>query len=424
MSMSEMEGFLAVVMNMGVIQVPDITSYWSTNWLSAIPFFGRMFSRERFEQIFWMLHVSHCDPDLPEKRIDKVKMDLELLITNFKKSFSPKRNLAVDETMVGFRGRFGPKQYMPNKPTKYGIKAFTLADSEQGYVLDILVYTGGDTLDATSSEHSALPQPARVVLHLLRDYLDKGHRGFTDRYYTSIPLAQALADHSTGFTGTAMRNRVGLPEEVWSTSFRLRDDEVQAFRSDDLLVVGWRAAKKSPVVMVSTECSAASTEVVSRATGQLASKSLVVHEYNFSMNGVDKADQFTVYYFIRRSKKWWRKLFFWLFEVAVVNSYILYKLSTSSPSTHLQYRRSVIEALALRHLLNAPARLSGRPHVRPLVPTAGHADRLNQRPHFLGKRQPQQCVVCSVRSAAAETPQYVLLQDMQHPSRSVPGRLL
>ena len=99
MSISEMEGFLAVVMNMGVIQVPDITSYWSTNWLSAIPFFGRMFSRERFEQVFWMLHVSHCDPDLPEKRIDKVKMVLELLITNFKKSFSPKRNLAVDETI-------------------------------------------------------------------------------------------------------------------------------------------------------------------------------------------------------------------------------------------------------------------------------------------------------------------------------------
>ena len=154
------------------------------------------------------------------------------------------------------------------------------------------MYTGGDTLDATSSEHSALPQPARVVFHLLRDYLDKGHRVSTDRYYTSIPLAQALVDHSTGFTGTAMRNRVGLPEEIRSTSFRLRDDEVQAFRSDDLLVVGWCAAKKSPVVMVSTECSAASSEVVSRATGQLASKPVVVHEYNFSMNGVDKADQF------------------------------------------------------------------------------------------------------------------------------------
>jgi len=129
-----------------------------------------------------------------------------------------------------------------------------------------------------------------------------------------------------------MKNRVGLPDEIRDKNFRLRDDEVKAYRADDLLVVGWRAAKKKkPVIMVSTECSAASIDVQSRATKQLSSKPLVVHEYNFSMNGVDKADQYTVYYsFIRRSKKWWRKLFFWLLEVAVVNSYILYRICTPS----------------------------------------------------------------------------------------------
>ena len=176
-----MEALLAVVINMGLIQVPDIESYWSTNWISSIPFFSHLFARDRFEQIFWMLHVSHGDPGSEEKRIDKVKIVLDLLVANFKKCFAPERNLSVDETMVGFKGRFGPKQYMPDKPTKYGIKTFTLADSKQGYVLDILVYTGGDTLDCASAEHSSLPQPARVVLHLLRDYLDKGHRVFTDR---------------------------------------------------------------------------------------------------------------------------------------------------------------------------------------------------------------------------------------------------
>ena len=60
--------------------------------------------------------------------------------------YYPGRELAVDETMVGFRGRFAAKQYMPNKPTKWGIKCFTLADSANGYVLNVLVYTGRDTL--------------------------------------------------------------------------------------------------------------------------------------------------------------------------------------------------------------------------------------------------------------------------------------
>jgi len=38
-SYSEMEGFLAVVINMGLIQLPEIESYWSTNWITTVPFF-------------------------------------------------------------------------------------------------------------------------------------------------------------------------------------------------------------------------------------------------------------------------------------------------------------------------------------------------------------------------------------------------
>ena len=81
-----------------------------------------------------------------ERRVDKVKPFCDALITNFQANYQPSQNLAVDETMVGFRGRFGPKQYMPNKPNKYGVKAFTLASSEHGYMLNILLYTGADTL--------------------------------------------------------------------------------------------------------------------------------------------------------------------------------------------------------------------------------------------------------------------------------------
>ena len=102
---------------------------------------------------------------------------------------NPSPNLSVDETMVGFRGRFGAKQYITNKPTKDGVKAFTLVDSKNGYILKILLYTGGDTLDNSDSQQCHLPQPARIVLTLSNDYLDQGRTIFTDRYYTSIPLA-------------------------------------------------------------------------------------------------------------------------------------------------------------------------------------------------------------------------------------------
>ena len=92
-----------------------------------------------------------------------------------------------------FEGDLEPKQCIPNKQTKYGVKAFTLVDSKN---LDILLYTGGDTLDNSDSQQCHLPQPARIVLILSNDYLDQGRTIFTDRYYTSIPLATNLRDAS------------------------------------------------------------------------------------------------------------------------------------------------------------------------------------------------------------------------------------
>ena len=90
-------------------------------------------------------------------RIDKIKSLCDALINNFQANYLPGENLAVDETMVGFRGRFGPKQYMPNKPTKYGIKACTLASSDTGYLLNLLLYIGAETLANADPVNAALP---------------------------------------------------------------------------------------------------------------------------------------------------------------------------------------------------------------------------------------------------------------------------
>ena len=253
---------------------------------------------------------------------------------------------------------------MPNKPVKYGIKAFTLADGNHGYLLDALIYTGGDTLQEASSQYEDLPQPARVVLHLMEPYLDKGYHVYTDRYYTSIPLVQALLDRSTAFTGTAIRNRAALPDAIRTPS-RLGDNEVWAFCASRPLALEWRAPKKKKsLVMVTSECSACMTTVQLRRNQEEMEKPLVVGHYNHSMNGVDRADQHTVYYsFIRKSRKWWRKLFFLMIEVG---GYILYRLHTQRPATHLVKRCQIVETLATHHLQSClPHSHPGRPHKRP-----------------------------------------------------------
>ena len=67
-TVNEFHAFLAVILNMGLIDIPTLEGYWSTSWESEIPFFRRVMPRDRFLQIFWMLHVGDG-----EGRVDKVK---------------------------------------------------------------------------------------------------------------------------------------------------------------------------------------------------------------------------------------------------------------------------------------------------------------------------------------------------------------
>ena len=50
----------------------------------------------------------------------------------FAEEFTPHQQVAVDECMIPFRGRLSFKQYHKDKPTKWGIKVWILADSQTG----------------------------------------------------------------------------------------------------------------------------------------------------------------------------------------------------------------------------------------------------------------------------------------------------
>ncbi len=50
--------------------------------------------------------------------------------------------ISVDESIIDFKGRLSFIQYMPKKPTKWGIKARVMVDSSNGYVSNLNIYTG------------------------------------------------------------------------------------------------------------------------------------------------------------------------------------------------------------------------------------------------------------------------------------------
>ena len=166
-----------------------------------------------------------------------------------------------------------------------------------------------------------------VVLELAKGLENRGHHLFCDNYYTGVPLFSSLRDLGFGACGTVRVNRRGVPKELTTT--KLAKGEVLTAQTEDgTLALKWM--DKRPVTLLSTIHDDTMVTKVRRtrlAPGgrEEISKPHMVTEYNRYMGGVDKSDQLLSYYgFSHRTVKWWRRAFYHLLEVGVVNAYILY----------------------------------------------------------------------------------------------------
>ena len=150
-------------------------------------------SRDRFLQIMRYLHFTDNQEEMTDKnspdydKLFKIRKLLDLLLPRLSEVYNPERNLAVDETLVKFKGKIYFRQFIPIKPGRFGIKCFTLAESSSGYVLVSKIYTGKEQ----GVQQKDLGR--RVVMDLMEKFLDKGYVLFMANYYSSVPLFQDLS---------------------------------------------------------------------------------------------------------------------------------------------------------------------------------------------------------------------------------------
>ena len=100
------------------------------------------YSENRWEEIKSKLHIvdnSTLDSNKSDK-LFKVWPTVDHLRAQFKK-IPMTQSLCLDEQIIPFKGVSGIKEYMPNKPHKWGYKFFVLADSK-GMTYDFIPYTG------------------------------------------------------------------------------------------------------------------------------------------------------------------------------------------------------------------------------------------------------------------------------------------
>lgn len=321
-SRAELKAFIAINIIMGIVKLPTLVLYWSTDDFFANHGIKKTMAKSRFEEIRCYLHFgdSSREPargDANYDRLFKVRSVLDYVRNKCNNNFKPTKNISVDEGMIGFRGKLSFRQYMPAKPTRHGIKVWMAADSSNGYVLNYDVYLGKEA----NQRSRIYGLGYDVVTKMIRPFMNKNHHVYFDNFFSSVKLLEHLESNDTYACGTVRVNRTDLPP---CAKDKLRAAGEKVVRQKGKVVfTKWH--DKRDVSFLSTNCSPLAPDVHIQRNNQSVSKPAVVDQYNKNMGGVDLADQLRKYYSVgRTSYRWYRYIFWFIVDVSICNAFILY----------------------------------------------------------------------------------------------------
>lgn len=340
LTVKELYAVIGIIIFMGLIDVPTIPEYWNSDG-----FYGQEFvknsgiNKTRFANVLSCIHLCNLEEERENERkkaqkqpydpLFKLKPLLDDLTLLCKTYYVPGMPVSIDERMVAFKGRCGMKQYIKNKPTKWGFKIWVLADSKTGYTYTFEIYTG----KRLTKTKNGLGYD--VVMGLMHDLLNQGYHLYIDNFYSSPKLFQDLFTVGCFCTGTVRDNRIGRSKKSGGSILAKNAPRGTSkwFRDGQLVYVKWKDTKE--VTVLSTFWQATGTDTVKRKKKSDGSFSVQnvnipppIIDYNRNMGGVDLSDQLIKYYnVLKKTKKWWKVLFFHFIDIAIVNGFILYKTS-------------------------------------------------------------------------------------------------
>ena len=419
----EMKKFFGLLYLTGLVKKGKYSDYWAKEFLPSTPGFGTVMGRDRFMLIKRCLHLNDneapgYDPAAHDRdRLHKIRPVLNHINDRCHQVYVPDRELSVDESLVLFRGRLIFKQAIRTKRARAGIKMYPLCTSD-GITMALRIHSGSNVDTMYEDQNYQFLKSEQITLNLLQPYFGKGYHVYTDNYYTSPQLAAYLSTKNTHLCGTVKHNRQGMPKDELRAE-NLDRGQIAHFLHEDkvLLALKYREAmdrstgKPKVVHMLTTmhDCSTVDTGRVTRRDPPLAIiKPKCVSTYNKYMGGVDKTDQMLGLRSLcpmRKSLKWYQKLFIRLLLQMHLNAYQLYQKENHNSKRSLRWFvyevvKTWTTSNAVQQQHGAPrgqnertVRLNGKIHMPWIVPNSGQNKGRAQR----------NCRVCTARGHRTST---------------------
>lgn len=205
--------------------------------------------REEFNTLRSCLHFvdTEMPPNKPEGNWPwKVQPIIDAVRKRCHKLDKALVSYSIDEQIIPFTGRCSLRQYMKEKQRPLGLKNFVLTTSA-GLAMDFEVYQG----KSTPLADTALGLDPNVVLRLV-ETLPKSSSVYFHRYFTTIPLLDALIDKEIDGTGTIMTNCV--KNIHFQSDTAMKQGNFQEFQRahGKATIVKWKDSKSVTIASICT----------------------------------------------------------------------------------------------------------------------------------------------------------------------------
>ncbi|XP_053964402.1 piggyBac transposable element-derived protein 4-like [Anastrepha ludens] len=349
LSSSELKAFIGLLYLAGQFKANklNLKDLWISDG-SGVEIFRTTMTLKRFQFIQNCLRFDDKNTRSERKATDNlaaIRSFFEKFVANCQIVYTPSEYTTIDEQLPSFRGRCSFRQYMPNKPNKYGLKIYALVDAKSFYVINLEIYPGKQPTGPYALSNKAYDVVDRLVAPI-----SKTNRNVTfDNWFTSYPLMlHLLKEHRLTSTGTVRKNKPDIPSQMLQTRNREIPSTVFGFQKDISLLS--HVPKKNKVVLLMSTLHH-DDSVVADTNGTQKPEMIIF--YNQTKGGVDVVDELCTNYDVsRNTKRWPMVIFYAVLNMAGINSIIVYKSNNSSNLSRRNFLRDLGIGLVSEHLQN------------------------------------------------------------------------
>lgn len=313
-------------------------------------------SLRRFKTLLRCLRFDNRSTRPERKQYDRlfpIRNILDVFVRNCQNCYCVGENVTIDEMLPGFRGRCPFRQYIPSKPTKYGIKCFALVDAKMMYTYNLEVYAGKQP----EGPFQVSNKPCDVVKRIAEPLFGSGRNITADNWFTDFELLDFLKSKKLTYVGTVRKNKRQLPPEFLNVRWREQYDSKFGY-NDGKTLVSYIPRLRKNVILVSTfHCD----DAIDESSGE-QKKPKIITFYNSTKVGVDVADQMCATYNVcRNTKRWPMIIFFTMMNIAGINSHVVHIGNGLEPLRRRLFLKQLAHELTVPEIKRRSLKLQGIP---------------------------------------------------------------